>query len=87
MTSQDDVRQTVANYVLEQFLPGERPEALTETTPLISGGILNSIDTMKLVAYLEDLYKIEFQAYEISANYLEDVAKITSTIMKKLAER
>ena len=32
-----------------EFLPGEDPEELTDTTPLITGGIFDSIATLKLV--------------------------------------
>jgi len=84
--SKEDIRQTVTNYILEQFLPGESPDALQETTPLISGGILNSIATMKLVSFLEDNYRIEFKANEINADYLEDIAKITNLVEKKLGK-
>jgi len=84
--SKEDIRLTVTNYILEQFLPGESPDALQETTPLISGGILNSIATMKLVSFLEDNYRIEFKANEINADYLEDIAKITNLVEKKLGK-
>ena len=33
---------------------GEDPSELTETTPLITGGILDSFATMKLVMFLEE---------------------------------
>jgi len=79
-----NIAQVVAGYILDQFLPGEKPEALKETTPLISGGILNSIDTLKLVAFLEEHYKISFEAHEINADYLDDIATITSIVEKKV---
>ena len=85
--SKEDIRQTVTNYILEQFLPGESPAALQETTPLISGGILNSIATMKLVSFLEDNYRIEFKANEINADYLEDIARITNIVAEKLGKK
>jgi acyl carrier protein len=87
MNSQEEIRQTVRKYILEEFLPGESPDALQETTPLISGGILNSIATMKLVSFLEDTYKIEFKPHEISGDYLEDVASITKTVAAKVGEK
>lgn len=85
--SKEDIRQTLTNYILEQFLPGESPDALQETTPLISGGILNSIATMKLVSFLEDNYQIEFKANEINADYLEDIARITNIVAEKLGKK
>ena len=48
----------VKQYILETFLPGENPDELKETTPLISGGILDSIATLKLVMFLEERFGI-----------------------------
>jgi acyl carrier protein len=85
--AKEDIVQTVKDYILEQFLPGESPEALKESTPLISGGILNSIDTIKLVSFLEEHYKIEFEAHEINADFLDNIASITSIVDTKVAKK
>jgi acyl carrier protein len=85
--AKEDIVQTIASYVLDQFLPGENPEFLKETTSLISGGILNSIDTLKLVSFLEERYGIEFEAHEINMDCLDNIASVTSTVVKKLAEK
>ncbi|TIX74809.1 MAG: acyl carrier protein, partial [Mesorhizobium sp.] len=39
------------DFILKEFLPGERPENLTDSTELITDGILDSLATLKLVAY------------------------------------
>src|SRR5690606_36276367 len=50
----DEIKAAVHAYILQEFLPGEDPAELTEQTPLITGGILDSISTLKLVTYLEE---------------------------------
>ena len=35
------IAQTVKAFVLEEFLPGENSSSIDETTPLISGGIID----------------------------------------------
>ena len=79
-----EIRETVRDYVLEEFLPGERREALTDTTPLITGGILDSIATVKLVSFLEERYGVRFQAHEMSADHLDTVADVATTVAEKL---
>src|SRR3546814_9151427 len=32
----DPIKSTVKAFILEEFLPGERPEALTDDTPLVT---------------------------------------------------
>jgi acyl carrier protein len=81
----EHIAQTVKSYILKEFLPGENSAAITETTPLISGGILDSIATIKLVSYLEKKYQIEFKAHEFKDNF-ENIASIVSIVDSKVAE-
>lgn len=76
----DDTKNSVRNYIIDEFLPGEDPAALTDSTPLITGGILDSLATLKLVAFLEEQYHIEIQAHEATADYLDTVADIANLI-------
>lgn len=78
-----DVIETVRKFILDEFLPGEDPNELTETTPLITGGILNSISTVKLVAFLEDTFGIEFEAHETGPDYIDTLADIGAIVDAK----
>jgi acyl carrier protein len=78
------IKQTIKEYVLKEFLPGERPEALTDSTPLISGGILDSIATLKLVAFLEERFEIRFEAHEASAEHMNSLEQIASLVQSKV---
>ena len=84
--SKREIRATVKTYILKEVLPGEDPDELDDTTPLITGGILDSISTMKLVASLEERFGIEFQAHEISIDYLDTLSKIARIVTSKLSE-
>jgi acyl carrier protein len=84
--AREDIARTVTSYILDEFLPGENPAAINETTPLISGGILDSIGTIKLVSYLEKQYQIEFKAHEFK-DHLDNIASIVSIVGKKLAAK
>ena len=83
MVETNKIKTAVKAYILEEFLPGEDPDELTETTPLITGGILNSISIVKLVAYLEDGIGVEFQAHEMSVDYLDTISRIAETVKSK----
>jgi acyl carrier protein len=80
----ETVRDYVRAYILREFLSGVNPSEFTDATPLISGGILDSLATVKLVAELEERFGIEIQAHEASVNHLNSVADITSLIEGKL---
>lgn len=73
----------IKQYILATFLPGEEPGTLTEVTPLITGGILDSIATIKLVGFLEEQFGVELQAHEIDADHLDTIASIAALVRTK----
>ena len=80
----DAIADTVKAYILEEFLPGESPSSIDETTPLITGGIIDSIGTIKLVNFLEKTYHIQFKAFEFNDN-LDNIRSIVKVVEKKSA--
>ena len=83
----EEIQQAIKNYVLTEFLAGEAPDSIDGSTPLISGGILDSISTLKLVSHLEETYGVEFQAHEVDADYLDTIADIAGIIETKVSEK
>ena len=73
------------SYILNEFLPGESPDELTDETPLITGGILDSISTLKLVAFLEDHFGVTVEAHEAGVENLDSVGQISRLIAEKKA--
>ena len=75
--------QRIKNFIMEEFLPGEDADELTDTTPLISGGILDSIATLKLVMFMEDEFKVTFEPHEVDKENLDDLASIVRLLRTK----
>jgi acyl carrier protein len=80
-----EIEQAVHAYILREFLPGEDPEELTEQTPLITGGILDSISTLKLVVFLEEQFEVTIEAHEAGVEHLDSVGQIARLIAEKKA--
>ena len=79
-----EIREATKGYILEEFLPGENPAELTDSTPLITGGILDSLSTLKLVAFLEQRFQIQVQAHETMVDYLNTLSDISQLVHSKL---
>ncbi len=79
----DTVEKTVKEYILREFLPGESAEALTSDTPLVTGGILDSLATLKLVDFLEKKFSISLEAHEVDAEHLDTLSTIASLVRAK----
>jgi len=80
----DAIASTLKLYILDAFLPGENPAHLTDNTPLISGGILDSLATLRLVAFLEERYAIKLGAHEVTADRINTIADIAKLVQSKL---
>lgn len=82
-TTHDEIKSTVKDYILREFLPGESPDSLDDSTALITNGVLDSIATVKLVAFLEQQYGVQLEPHELSADYLNFLPDIAGLIEAK----
>jgi acyl carrier protein len=83
MPSDTDIKSTVKDYILTEFLPGESPDSLDDETPLITGGVLDSIATVKLIAFLEEKYGVQIEPHEMNADYLNFLPDIASLVEER----
>lgn len=86
MTSetQEQIREVVRRFIISEFLPTEDPSLLSNETTLISGGIMDSIATVRLVSYLEEHFGFELQSHEITVSRFDTIDRIVGTIEEKL---
>ena len=82
----EDIAKVVQHYHLAGIpclvrIPGE----LTDGTPLITGGILDSIRTLKLVVFLEEHFHIRVEAYEAGVEHLDSIGQIAALVERKWA--
>lgn len=80
----DNIKHTLKEFILETFLPGEDASKLTDSTPLITDGVLDSIATLKLVMFLEETYKVSFDAHEVDVEHMNTVADIERLVLSKM---
>lgn len=80
----DPIKSAVKQFILEEFLPGERPEALTDDTRLVTEGVLDSLATLRLVSFLEKEYKISIAPHEVDAEYLDTLQSVSALVRSKL---
>jgi acyl carrier protein len=79
----EEIARGVKEFILREFLPGEDPDALTDSIPLITGGILDSLATLKLVAFLEERFKITLAPHETDEEHLGTIADIVRLVQSK----
>lgn len=79
----DEIKTAVHDYILREFLPGEDPNDLTDQTPLITGGVLDSISTLKLVVFLEERFEVTVEAFEAGVDHLDTISEIARLVARK----
>ena len=84
MTS-SDVRDKVRAFILEEILPGESPENLHDDMPLRTSGLIDSMGTIRMTAYLEQTFGISSAAHETGVENFETVDSICAFVTGKLA--
>lgn len=81
----ESVKQAIKHFILEEFLPGENPEELTDSTRLITGGVLDSIATLKLVLFLEERFGVTLEPHEVDPEHLDTTSCIEELVLSKRA--
>jgi acyl carrier protein len=80
----EQIAESVKDFILREFLPDEDPEELTDTTPLIGEGILDSLATLRVVSFLEENYGIKVEPHEADEENFGTVADIARFVESKL---
>jgi len=79
------VADTIRQFILSRYLPGESPENLQDDTPLRSSGILDSLATLGLITFLEEEYRITIEAHETDVDNFDRIADIEAFVERKRA--
>jgi acyl carrier protein len=78
-----NIREEIRQYILSEFLPGEKPSNLGDDTPLRTSGILDSVSTLRVVSFVEERYGIEVEAHEASVENFDSIAAIAAFVQSK----
>ena len=77
------ITEAVKAFILKEFLPGQDPDELTESTPLVTSRILDSLATIKLVLFIEEQFKITVQPHETDVEHMNTLSDITNLVESK----
>jgi acyl carrier protein len=80
----EETKEAVKDFILKEFQMEGSPGELTDTTPLITGGILDSLGTLQLVTFLEEKYGIKIEAHEADVDHLNTISDIADLVHSKM---
>ena len=76
----DEMKQAVIEYVRDEYLDEDDDMELTEDTPLISSGIVDSFSMVSLKTFLEKKYDVKIPDEQASAELFDTVTSIVRIV-------
>jgi acyl carrier protein len=83
----DDLRKTILDYVRREYLEEGDDRPLTATTPLITGGIVDSFSMVSLKRFLEKRYDLKIPDADATPEAFDSVEKIAALVTRFAAVR
>ncbi|MGO9432814.1 MAG: acyl carrier protein [Terracidiphilus sp.] len=76
----DEITKTVRDYIIREYLEEGDDREITETTPLISGGIVDSFSMVSLKRFLEKKYRIQIPDADATPDAFDTVQRIVELV-------
>jgi acyl carrier protein len=76
----DDLEQVILAYVKREYIEDGDDREVTEATPLISGGIVDSFSMVSLKRFLEKKYQIQIPDADATTAAFDSVKKIAALV-------
>lgn len=83
----DEITEVVRNYIIKEYLEEGDDREVTATTPLISGGIVDSFSMVSLLRFLEKKYSIHIPDEDATPEAFDSVEKIAALVRRFQAKK
>jgi acyl carrier protein len=84
--TREEIREAVRSFVLANFLPGEAPETLQDSTQLISSGVMTSLSMLELVTFLEEEFSFTLEPEDIRVGHMDTIDLIVGLVLRRAGE-
>jgi acyl carrier protein len=78
----DDINKIVRDYIVREYLQEDDERTITDTTPLISGGIVDSFSMVSLLRFIEKKYSIHIPDNDATPEAFDTVESIVGLVRR-----
>ena len=78
----EDLKRVIREYVVREYLEEGDDRPVTDTTPLISGGIVDSFSMVSLKRFLEKKYAVRIPDAEATPDAFDTVERIAALVSR-----
>ncbi|UCG91716.1 MAG: acyl carrier protein [candidate division WOR-3 bacterium] len=82
----EDLKQLIINYVKREYLEEDADQEITENTPLISSGIVDSFSMVSLKTFLEKKLQIKIPDEKATTDAFDTINNIINLLKEFIKE-
>ncbi len=83
----DELSKVIRDYVIREYLEEGSDQDINETTPLITGGIVDSFSMVSLKRFLEKKYSIRIPDEDATPDAFDTVRSIAELVRRFQAQQ
>lgn len=76
----DEISKVVRDYIVKEYVQEGDDQEITETTPLISSGLVDSFSMVSLLRFLEKKYAIDIPDAAATPEAFDSVERVAALV-------
>ncbi|MDD9933127.1 MAG: acyl carrier protein [Myxococcales bacterium] len=84
MPDTKEIHNKIKEFIVDELLGGEDADELEGDTELVRTGILDSVSTLRVVAFIEGEWDMEIETHEANLDNLGSLDAMTKLVESKL---
>ena len=85
--SNDNIKEEVKDFIIKNYLSGNKKVRLIESDSFLEKGIIDSIGVIELTSFIQKTYNIKIEVAEIIPENFDTLNNLELYIIKKLDKR
>lgn len=81
--NKNEILKGVRDFVTERLFKGTIPPDFTNDTALVSTRLMDSLNVLSMVVFLEKEFKVDFEAHEVTVDNLDTINLIADFVFQK----
>ncbi len=80
----EEIKKNVRSYIAQNILFNKNGYPYSDDTSLLGEGIIDSMNVLELVSFVEDKFRVEVNDTDIVPDNFDSVSKLSSFIRRKV---
>lgn len=82
--NETDIRKAIRAFILDNFLPGEDPETLEDSTLLVTSGVITSLSLLELVTFIEETFSVSLDPNDLGVARMDSIDLLVELVTGRM---